>query len=527
MKTGTITDLLDLKNRPVSLGRQDSSTLIENRTLMSAFGVDIDQSFDLVELGYEESADALAGGRIDAMSVSGGVPIGAVQEAFDKLGDRAALLEISDEQLAQIDGGRGLWQRVVIRNGTYAGQDRDIFSIGTPNILAVRADVDEEVVYQITRTIFEELEYLHGLHNTTRQISLDNAVNSLPLPIHEGAARYFEEKGVVLPLPPIQLRPDLLVRHPTVEQARIAANQGTVSMFAGTEGDTSTRVAAELAAALAAGESGVRLLTTNGGGIDRNLTDLLYLRGVDTAIVRADTLAYAKDQGVYPTVDSQVNYISEMFPEEVHLLVAEGIDHLRDLAGKRVNLGAPDTGSSITASVILSQLGIRAEPTLFPPRVAIDKLERGEIAGAFFVGGKPMPLLRQIDGSSGLKLIAVPAVDYAESYAAAEIPGEDYPNLMAPGDLVPTIAVRTALLTYAWRPDTARYEALAQLSGALFDSLPALHDGGFHPKWREVDPTSEFTGWRRFPPAALWIDDNQGTARRIASRRPRSPGAAP
>ncbi|MEZ5932537.1 MAG: TAXI family TRAP transporter solute-binding subunit [Alphaproteobacteria bacterium] len=517
VKSGTISDFLDLKNRPVSLGREESSTLIENRALMSAFGVDVDQSFDLVELGYAESADALAGGRIDGMSVSGGVPIGAVQEAFDQLGGRAALLDVSDEQLASIDGGRGLWQRVVIPSGTYAGQDRDIYTIGTPNILAVRADVDEEVVYQITRTIFEELEYLHGLHNTTRQISLDNAVNSLPLPIHAGAARYFEEKGVVLPLPPVQLRPDLLVRYPSVEQARVAANQGAVSMFAGTEGDTSTRVAAELASALASGGSGVRLLTTNGGGIDRNLTDLLYLRGVDTAIVRADTLNYAKDQGIYPTVDNQVNYISEMFPEEVHLLVSDDIGDLGDLAGKRVNLGAADIGSSVTASVVLSQLGIRAEPTFFPPRVAIAKLEQGEIAGAFFVGGKPMPLLKEIDGDSGLKLIAVPAVDYFGSYTAAEIPAEDYPNLMEPDALVPTIAVRTALLTYAWRPDSPRYEALASLSGALFDTLSALQESGFHPKWREVDPTSEFAGWRRFPPAALWIDDNEGTARRIAT----------
>ena len=217
VKSGTISDFLELQGRPVSLGRRDSSTLSENRTLMSAFGLDIDSDFNLVELGFKESADALADGRIDGMSLSGGVPIGAVQDVFEELGDGLAALEINDEQLAVIDGGRGLWQRVVIPSGTYPGQDRDIFTIGTPNILAVRADVDEDVVYQITRTIFEELEYLHGLHSTTRQISLDNAVNNLPFAIHEGAARYFKEKGVELPLPPVELDPDLLARFPTVE----------------------------------------------------------------------------------------------------------------------------------------------------------------------------------------------------------------------------------------------------------------------------------------------------------------------
>lgn len=517
VKSGTISDFLDLQGRPVSLGRRDSSTLLENRTLMSAFGLDIDSDFNQVELGFKDSADALADGRIDGMSLSGGVPIGAVQDVFEELGDGLAALEINDEQLAVIDGGRGLWQRVVIPSGTYPGQDRDIFTIGTPNILAVRGDVDDDVVYQITRTIFEELEYLHGLHSTTRQISLDNAVNSLPLAIHEGAARYFKEKGVELPLPPVELDPDLLARFPTVEDAREAANLGVVSMFAGTEGDTSTQVAAELGSVLDDGENGVRLLATNGGGTGRNLTDLLYLRGVDTALARADLMNYARDQEVYPNFESQVNYISEMYPEEVHLLVRDDIDDIKDLNGKKVNLGTAETGTNVTGSIVLSKLGIRVEPTLFEPRMAIEKLEKGEIAGTFLVGGKPMPLLRQVDENSGLKLLAIPNIDYFDSYVTTEIPGYDYPNLMQPEDTVPTVAVRTALLTYAWRPRSSRYEALGGLTTALFENLLTLHDDGYHPKWREVDPTAEFAGWQRFGPASNWVDDNQGTARRIAS----------
>ncbi len=516
VESGTIEDFLGLKGRPVSLGRQDSGTLLGNRKLMSALGVDIDSDFDLRELGYGESVEALAAGEIDGMSVSGGVPTGAVQDVFERLEDKVTALEISDEQLALIDGGRRLWQRVVIPSSTYPGQNRDIFTIGTPNILAVRADVSEEAVYEITKTIFEELEYLHGLHSTTRQISLDNAVNSLPLPIHDGAARYFAEKGVELPLPPMQLDSDLLARYPSVEEARAAANQGVVTMFTGTEGDTSTRVAAELASALQAAESGVRLLSTNGGGIGRNLTDLLYLKGVDTALVRADALNYAQDQAVYPTVQNQVNYISEMFSEEVHLLVGSEIADLNDLNGRRINLGASGSGTDITGSVILSKLGLSAEPTFFEPRAAIEKLKQGEIQGAFFVGGKPMPLLQQINDNSGLKLLSLPTVDYFDSYRFADIYGYDYPNLMTAGEVVPTIAVRTALLTYAWSPNSVRYEALSTLTSALFENLLALHEPGYHQKWREVDPTAEFGPWRRFEPASRWVDDNEGTARRIA-----------
>lgn len=516
VQSGTINDFVGLRGRPVSLGRQESGTLLQNRALMSALGVDINSDFELIELGYGESAEALASGQIDGMSVSGGVPIGAVQDVFERLGEDVVALDIDDDQLRAIDGGRRIWQRVVIPSGTYPGQTRDIFTVGAPNILAVRADVDEEVVYRITKTIFEELDYLHGLHSTTRQISLANAVSGLPLPVHPGAERYFAEAGVELPPPPVEIDSDLLTRYPSVEAARTAANAGTVTMYAGTEGDTSTRIAAELAATLSSADDGVRLLATNGGGIGRNLTDLLYLKGVDTALVRADLLNYAEDQEVYPAVRNQVNYIAEMFPEEVHLLVGGSIAGLEDLAGKTINFGSPGSGTDITASVVLSKLGLNAEPAFLEPRVAIEQLKRGEIQGAFFVGGKPMPLLQQIDDASGLKLLSLPAVDYFDSYDSAELSGRDYPNLMSSDETVPTIAARTMLMTYAWRPESVRYDALGNLTGALFGNLLALHDDGHHPKWREVDPAAEFEGWRRFEPASRWLDDNQGTARRIA-----------
>jgi TRAP transporter TAXI family solute receptor len=515
--SGTITDFLDLTGRPVSLGREDTNTLLENRKLMAALGVDIDSAFELTDLGSVESVDALAAGQIDGMGASGSLPLPVVTEAYDKLGGEAALLDIDDEQFSQIDGGRGLWQRVVIPSGTYPGQIRDIFAIGVPNILVVHEDVGDDIVYQITRTLFEELDYLHGLHESTRNISLEGAVTGLPLPIHAGAQRYFEERDIELPLPPIQLDPDLLTGYGTVEQARESANRGVISMFAGTEGDTATQIAAELASVLDVDRQNVRLLVTNGGGMGRNLTDLLYLRGVDTALVRSDLMNYAQSQDVYPPFESAVNYITEMFPEEVHLLVRSDIAELSDLTGKRINLGAPGTGADVTASVILSELGVRAEPTRFEARLAIEKLANGEIDGAFFVGGEPMPLLRQIDRNSGLKLIAVPPVDYFDSYRAAEIEGSAYPNLMRPDETVSTIAVRTALLTYSWRAGSTRYQALGEMTDALFDSLLILQDGDYHAKWLEVDPTATFSNWRRFEPANVWIDNNEGTARRIAA----------
>lgn len=519
VQSGTIQDFTGLRGQAVSLGRASSGTLAGNRALMAPLGLDIDTDFNLVELGYKESAEALIKGEIAGMSVTGGVPVRAVQQVFEELGDEAAVLEFDDEQLATIDQGRRLWGRVVIPAGTYPGQDRDIFTLGTPNILAVHADVDDEVVYEITKTIFEELDYLKSLHQATKQISLDTAASNLPLPVHPGALRYFEEEGVELPSPPVELNPDLLARFNTTAEAKDALNRGTlVSMFSGASGDTSARAVADLAAILNPEEDNLRLLPTYGGGSGQNLTDLLYLQNVDSALVRTDIVAYAVAQGVYPFVDQQIAYITELFPEEVHLVVREEIGDIQELVGKKVNIGARGSGGDITASVILSGLDIGAQPTVYEPYMALDKLRSGEISGAIFVGGKPMPLLLEIESGSGLKLLPVPFVQYADSYRPAAIARRDYPNLVAgvSGDDVPTLAVRTALFTYDWRPGTARYQALADLSDVLFRHLRELQQTGHHPKWRDVDPTSQISGLKRFDPARRWLEENAGQAERIA-----------
>lgn len=517
VQNGTIDDFIELRGQKLSLGRSNSGTLSENRALMAPLGVNIETDFDLVELDFTESAEALMDGEIAGMGVSAGVPIGAVQEVFDVLGGDVAILEFNDEQLGLIDQGRRVWSRVVLPADTYAGQDRDIFTVGTPNILAVRADIDDEVVYQITKTIFENLDYLHGLHEATRQIDLDTAVNSLPMPIHEGALRYFEEMSVELPSPPVEVDPNLLVRFDSTVEAREEANLGIISMFTGANGETSARASAELASSLSVADDGIRLLPTFGGGSGRNLTDLLYLKGVDSALMRSDVVAYAADQSIYPSIENQIAYITEMFPEEVHLVVKEEIDDIRQLAGEKVNVGTPGSGVDITASVILSRLDIPVQTTDFEAYAALDKLKNGEISGAFFIGGKPMPLLREIEDDSGLTLLSIPFVQYADSYRPTSIGPRDYPNLLsgASAEDVTTFAVRTALFTYAWRTETPRYDALAAFTDVFFNHISELHQDGHHPKWREVDLTSQFLAWRRFEPARIWVDNNAEAAQRI------------
>lgn len=196
--TGTISDLAALKGEALALGRRNSGTLGSNTTLMANLGMNVDD-YELVYVGYGPSGEALQNGQVVGMSTPAGVPTGAVSRTFASMGDGVTLLNFTDEQMAQADGGLDLWTRYVIPAGTYSGQDADVNTIAQPNLLAVRADVDEEHVYLITKTMYENLPFLQNIHPATKAMALEKALAGLPLPLHPGAARYYREAGLEIP----------------------------------------------------------------------------------------------------------------------------------------------------------------------------------------------------------------------------------------------------------------------------------------------------------------------------------------
>jgi len=200
VKTGTIEDILALKGKKVSMGTQNSGTIGSNRTILNNLGIDMDNVFDLAYMGYGPSADAMQNGQIEAMSTPAGPPVSAITRAFAAMGGNLKVLDFTEEQIAKANGDFGsLWTQFVIPAGTYPGQGEDIKTIAQPNFLAVRDDVPEETIYLITKTIYENLAFLNGIHPATKDMSLERAIAGLPMPLHPGAIRYYEEAGVTIP----------------------------------------------------------------------------------------------------------------------------------------------------------------------------------------------------------------------------------------------------------------------------------------------------------------------------------------
>ncbi|WP_085344225.1 TAXI family TRAP transporter solute-binding subunit [Vibrio sp. ArtGut-C1] len=197
-KTGTVTDLNNLDGKKFSIGKKNSGTENSGRQIMKGLKVDPDK-FNLAYMGYGGSASALQNGTIDGMNPPAGVPVGAVTQAFAALGKDISILSFTDEQIKEANGNYNLWTKYEIPANTYPGLDKPITTIAQPNFLAVREDISEEDVYQLTKAIYENLPFLQGIHKATKAMAIEKAIAGLPVPLHPGAARYYKEMGIEIP----------------------------------------------------------------------------------------------------------------------------------------------------------------------------------------------------------------------------------------------------------------------------------------------------------------------------------------
>ncbi|MGC6535834.1 MAG: TAXI family TRAP transporter solute-binding subunit [Candidatus Puniceispirillaceae bacterium] len=198
-KTGTVSDLLDMKGKSAGMGKQNSGTIGSNRVLLNGLGLDMDNDFTLVYAGYGPTADAMANGQISAAGIPSGPPTGAIVKLMAANQGKFTILDVTAEQGKMMDGGRNLWVPYTISAGTYPGQDKDINTIAQPNFLAVNADVDENHVYLLTKTMYENLPFLQAIHPATKAMAVEKAMAGLPVPLHPGAMRYYEEVGLEIP----------------------------------------------------------------------------------------------------------------------------------------------------------------------------------------------------------------------------------------------------------------------------------------------------------------------------------------
>jgi uncharacterized protein len=273
------------------------------------------------------------------------------------------------------------------------------------------------------------------------------------------------------------------------------ANANVVGVISGGLDGTYTRFAADLAAVLDEVD-GLRILPIIGKGSFQNLSDLLYLRGVDVAIVQSDVLAAAAQQNAFPGIAQHVQYITKLYDEEVHIFARQGVEQLSDLAGKLVSMDNRGSGTAMTATLLFSRLGIAVQPVYDPTVDATEKLRRGDIAAMVRVTGKPARFTTPLP--EGTRLLAVPLSEsLLETYLPASFTAADYPALVPAGETVDTVAVGAVLAAYNHQ-NADRRDRVVRFSRALSLKFDSFTRPPRHPKWRDVNLTATVPGWTKF-----------------------------
>ncbi|WP_336486194.1 TAXI family TRAP transporter solute-binding subunit [Methylobacterium nigriterrae] len=298
----------------------------------------------------------------------------------------------------------------------------------------------------------------------------------------------------------------------------------TVTLVAGEPGSTALDIAADMASAL--DDERLRVAVLLGRGGERNITDVLRTRGVDMGVIATADLRQAEQSGV----NKRVVYIAKLNNAELHILTRREIRHITDLDGQAINLGEVDSSTQTVARAVLNHLGIRFTEANLGQREATAQLKAGGLVASFFLTGKPASLYGESHRGSGLHFLSVPyEPGLGDAYYPATLDREDYPDLIAEGESVDTVAVASALVAFDWPEASERYRRLQAFTVALFDRFERLREPGRHAKWREVNLAAILPGWRRFKPAQEALDRRAGASGSVmpaaAAVRPAEPAA--
>ncbi|MGY6410015.1 MAG: TAXI family TRAP transporter solute-binding subunit [Alkalilacustris sp.] len=190
-----VTNFEDLAGMRVNIGNPGSGQRGTMEVVMEAMGWDMDTFSLVTELQAGEQAQALCDNNIDAIIYTVGHPSGAIQEATTACD--TVLVNVDNDAIRALVEERDYYTMATIPGGMYRGTDADITTFGVGATVVTSAAVPEEVVFQFTRAVFENLDQFRSLHPALEILEAESmASDGLSAPIHDGAARFFSEAGL-------------------------------------------------------------------------------------------------------------------------------------------------------------------------------------------------------------------------------------------------------------------------------------------------------------------------------------------
>lgn len=192
-KNTGITKFEDLKGKRVGVGAPNSGVELNARMMYEAFGMSYKDS-KIDYLNYGEAIEQMKNGLVDAVFVTSGIPNATVMELG--VSSDIVVVPIEGEGLKNLTAKYSFFVPDVIPKDTYKTA-ADVNTVTVRNIMLVRKDLPDEVVYDLTKGIFENIDMIKASHATAaKHISLENSHKGVDIPFHPGAVKYYEEKGI-------------------------------------------------------------------------------------------------------------------------------------------------------------------------------------------------------------------------------------------------------------------------------------------------------------------------------------------
>jgi len=191
-KESGIKTLADLKGKGLSVGAAKSGTELNARAILGAAGLGYDDLGKTEYLPFGESVELIKNRQLDATLQSAGLGVASIRDLASSL--PIQVVAVPSDIVNKVGAP---YVAKTIPAGTYDGQAEDVPTAAVINFLVTREGVSDDLAYQMTKQLFENLPDLTAAHKAAADIKLAEAAKDMPIPIHPGAEKYYKEKGVM------------------------------------------------------------------------------------------------------------------------------------------------------------------------------------------------------------------------------------------------------------------------------------------------------------------------------------------
>ena len=184
----------DLKGRSISSGSPGSGQWQLLGDLLTAYGMkreDIKEDYS----SFSQSAEKIKDGNLDASLITAGSPTASIVELSN--GHDVSIIPLTGEPVKKLQKSQPYYATAILPAGTYKGIDKDVETLAVRAIWATHADLSDDIAYAVTKALYENVETLAKVHVKGKEISLKTALESVSIPLHPGAERYYREKGII------------------------------------------------------------------------------------------------------------------------------------------------------------------------------------------------------------------------------------------------------------------------------------------------------------------------------------------